>query len=245
MNLIPLLFHWPLSSSDTFVLPGTVARKQWLSWDPAPWVGKDHKYVNVTSFVPRAKETPLSCINIRNQLNTGVETKSAKTLLTPPCDSDAQRADWRRRWCPSRPRRSTAARPQRSHAAWRTKRLGKKKAWSHFVCHDPLISENVSLGNHIPESGCQVGGVHVLPPQAGFSTNHKLLLCLSSCCEMWHSMRSRNGTAPQHLVQKISFKSGIFWKQNSPTCSFNRLRRISTAVTGNDMTRHACFWSQT
>lgn len=32
-----------------------------------------------------------------------------------------------------------------------------------------------------PESGRQVGAIHILSPQTGFSSNHKLLLCLSSC----------------------------------------------------------------
>ncbi len=46
------------------------------------------------------------------------------------------------------------------------------------------------MSHTVPESGCQVGGVHILSPQTGFSAKHKLLLCFSSCLQMKSLMRS-------------------------------------------------------
>lgn len=56
-------------------------------------------------------------------------------------------------------------------------------------CRGLWFQKHNCLLNIIPESGCEVGGVHILPPQTGFSTNHKLLLFLSSCLKMKYLMR--------------------------------------------------------
>lgn len=33
----------------------------------------------------------------------------------------------------------------------------------------------------LPEPWCDIGGIHILPPEAGLSTNYQLLLCVSAC----------------------------------------------------------------
>ena len=111
-------------------------------------------------------------------------------ILTPPCGSGAQTVCWRRRWCQSPPWRSTDALRRHWPEAWGEAQSKTKSDLTVHSCSGLWFQKHKNcLLNIIPESGCEVGGVHILPPQTGFSTNHKLLLFISSCLKMKYLMR--------------------------------------------------------
>lgn len=69
----------------------------------------------------------------------------------------------------------------------------------------------------LPESRCQIRSVHILSPQTGLSTNHKLLLFFSSCIFL------------KHIFSNFNF---LFISTSTFSCSlFNRLTKVCTGVT--------------